>query len=124
MTKDNSPLALIADDLPKVITHYKRELIHRFGISTVSATTLEQLYEVFDELFSEIDVIILDGCIPGNELNTIDFIRRAREKGFTKPILAASSSPEYRAMMLEAGCDGQSDKFNAPEAAWLLATYA
>jgi CheY-like chemotaxis protein len=122
MSIDNNPLVLIADDLPQVIAYYKRQLLDRYDISTVSATTLEQLDEVFDKFFHEIDVIILDGCIPGDTVNTISFIKRAREMGFTRPIIAASSMPAYRMQMIAAGCSHEiDDKEFAPElASWLV----
>lgn len=122
VTIDNNPLVLIADDLTEHISYYKKQLLERYDISTVSATTLEQLDEVFDKFFINVDVVILDGCMPGDTLNTIDFIRHARERGFTKPIIAASSSFEYRMAMIQAGCDYETEKESAPElASWILA---
>jgi len=121
MSINNEPLVLIADDLPQVIDYYKQLLLNMYDISTVSATSLDQLDEVFDRFYNEIDVIILDGCIPGDKVNTIEFIRRVRAQGFTKPIIAASSMPEYRMQMMDAGCSHEREKEYAPElASWLL----
>ena len=121
MSINNEPLVLIADDLPKVIEYYKTLLLNKYDISTVSATSLDKLDEVFDKFFDEIDVIILDGCIPGDEVNTIDFIRRARARGFSKPIIAASSMHNYRMQMVNAGCSHETEKEYAPElASWLI----
>lgn len=121
MSINNEPLVLIADDLSTVISYYKTLLLNKYDISTVSATSLEQLDEVFDRFLNEIDVIILDGCIPGDQVNTIGFIRRVRAQGFTKPIIAASSMPQYRMRMLDAGCSHETEKEYAPElASWLL----
>jgi len=118
---NNEPLVLIADDLPKVIDFYKQLLIKKYDISTVSATTLDELDEVFDRFIQQIDLVILDGCIPGNDINTIEFIERARARGFTKPIIAASSLPEYRMQMVDAGCSHETEKEFAPElASWIL----
>ena len=115
---------LIADDLQFEIDRYKRKLLKDFKISTVSAITLEELYAKFDEFFEYIDVIILDGCIPGNDLNTVEFIAHARERGFGGFIIAASSLPAYRTQMLVAGCDYESEKEDAPKKAWELVTNA
>lgn len=114
MTIDNHPFALIADDIPKFISYYKKELLNRHNVSTISATTLSMLYKQFDKYIDSIDVIILDGCIPGSTLNTLGFIEYARRSGFTKPIIAASSLPYYRELMLDAGCSHEAEKEDAP----------
>lgn len=120
---DNNPLILIADDLSKVIDYYERSLAQFSWISTVSATSLDELNEVFNVFSDEIDVIILDGCIPGDTVNTIGFIQRVREAGFTKPIIAASSLPAYRDRMVLAGCSHQAPKDAAPGLALELAAF-
>lgn len=120
MTKNNEPLVLLVDDREDVIHYYKQQLLETYNISTMSATTLKELDEKFDEYSPEIDVIILDGCMPGDDLNTVDFITRARAEGFAKPIIAASGSPLYRQLMFEAGCSHKSEKQHAPGLAWML----
>lgn len=121
MTYNNKTLILIADDLPGVISRYEDRL-HSDTTTTVSATSLEQLELVFDVYFEEIDAIILDGCIPGNDLNTVEFIERARQQGFYRPIIAASSAAYFRQLMVEAGCSHEASKDKAPELALQLLT--
>jgi hypothetical protein len=114
ISSNSAPLVLIADDLPDVIRSWESEL-DEYGIGVVKATTIRQLCEVFFAHEFEIEAIILDGCIPGHSPNTIPFVRLVREIGFTKPIIAASSSEVYREMMLNAGCSHEAPKEQAVE---------
>lgn len=111
---NSAPLVLIADDLPEVIRDYQVEL-ESYDIRVVTATTLDELYDTFDQYEHELTAVILDGCIPGHRVNTDRFIVRARRQGFTKPIIAASSLPEYRQYMMESGCSHQAPKWEAAE---------
>jgi CheY-like chemotaxis protein len=108
-TNSAAPIVLIADDLPRVISTWTHHLAS-YGIGVVVATSLEELHSVYAQHQSHIAAVILDGCIPGHFVNTIGFIRAARANGFTKPIVAASSLPEYRAQMVGAGCSHQAPK--------------
>ena len=108
------PLVLIADDLPHVIEAWESALTE-YGIAVAKATTIRELCETFFAYEHEIDAIILDGCIPGDRPNTISFIDIVRQFGFTKPIIAASSSERYRANMMSWGCSHQAPKELAAE---------
>jgi len=119
MTSNNSlsriptpPFVLLADDLPEVIKSWV-DTMTSFGIDCVIASSLEELNRAFDRYQDEISAIILDGCIPGHMLNTTRFILGARASGFSAPIVASSSSPKYRAMMMEAGCSHEAPKNKA-----------
>ncbi len=114
-TSNNSaPLVLIADDLPEVIRNWE-SVLGEYGIEVVKATTIRQLCEVFFARDHEIAAIILDGCIPGDSPNTIPFVHIARDVGFMRPIIAASSSGMYREWMVRAGCSHQAPKEQAAE---------
>ncbi len=119
MPEGTQKLILIADDSQEVIEYYEKWL-HEDGFVTISATTLQQLDEVFDASFDKIDAVVLDGCIPGDELNTLGFIERALTNGFTQPIIAASSVADYRKMMVKAGCSAESEKKEVPDVIWDL----
>lgn len=117
MLSNGDFLILVADDDPEVIKLYEKGL--NFSHTTVlTATTLDQLSEAFDEHTADIDVIVLDGCIPGDTLNTISFIERARTGGFKNPIIAASSSHLYQQKMMDSGCSHQADKVDAIDYLW------
>ena len=112
-----SPLVLLADDLQKVLDDWVNTLTE-YRIPCMTASTLEGLDRGFALYKDDISAIILDGCIPGHSVNTIEFILNARSTGFTKPIVASSSLESYREMMVRAGCSHQAPK---DEAAMLVA---
>jgi CheY-like chemotaxis protein len=107
-----SPLVLLADDLPEVINSWVNTLTE-YGIPCLTVSSLEALDRAFNLYRNDISAVILDGCIPGHAVNTIDFILGARGSGFTAPIVASSSSSSYRAMMVRAGCSHQAPKAEA-----------
>lgn len=109
-----TPIVLIADDMTYVIQSWQRTL-DDYGIIAVSATTLEQLHEAFLARRHEISAIILDGCMPGNSVNTIPFVQFARGSGYRGPIVAASSLDVYRCQMVASGCSHQAPKEQAAE---------
>lgn len=106
------PVVLIADDLPGVIQGWESAL-SEYGIGAISATTIRELCVQFLAHEHEIAAIIIDGCMPGDSLNTIPFIQLARGLGFIRPIIASSSSPKYREWMLRAGCSHEAPKHEA-----------
>lgn len=108
----NTPLVLIADDLDWVLEMWAGAL-EDYGIKFVTASSLKELGEVFEENCHLLDAVILDGCIPGNDVNTIKFIWMVRDRGFKVPIVASSSLGEYRQMMMQAGASHQAPKDEA-----------
>ncbi len=109
---DNAYLVLAADDLPEVLETWTKELAV-YGITVVTASTLEELDRVFEEHEHQLDAIILDGCIPGHDVNTLRFIWKVRDRDCRVPIIASSSLPEYRRMMVRAGASHQAPKQEA-----------
>lgn len=112
MLDNGTHFVLIADDLPEVIEAWTKELA-AYDITVVTASTLEELDKVFEEHEQQLDAIILDGCIPGHDVNTLRFIWRVRDKGCQVPIVASSSLREYRDMMIQAGASHQAPKQEA-----------
>lgn len=109
-----APLVLIADDLPHVIKMWTADLVS-YGIGVIAATSLEELDGAYAKYKHVAAAVILDGCIPGNSLNTISFIKSVRADGFTRPVVASSSLREYRRQMLWAGCSHEAEKEQAAE---------
>lgn len=62
----------------------------------------------------DIALIAVDGCVPGNHLNTLPFVREARQ-AFRGPMVAVSSNPDFRFELLAAGCDYACEKSALPE---------
>lgn len=108
------PIVLIADDLYEVLCMWSDEL-RDYGLGFLPADSLDELHHMFEHYHQGIAAIIIDGCIPGHTPNTLEFIKLARLTGFDKPIIAASSSPLYRNMMVDAGCSHQAPKAMAAE---------
>jgi DNA-binding response OmpR family regulator len=65
-------------------------------------------------------LVMVDACVPGDEPNTIDLVRKIRTSGFTGPIIGHSSEANYLSLLAEAGCSHISDKINAPKLALRL----
>ncbi len=110
----NSHLVLVADDLPHIRMMWVSKLAE-YDIAVVEVCTREELDTAFDANRERLSAIILDGCIPGNDINTIPFIQRARSEGFTRPIVASSGSTKYRRMMCENGASHDAPKTEAAE---------
>lgn len=109
-----SPLVLLVDDLSEVLNSWVSTLTE-YGVPCLTASTLEGLDRGFALYKDDISAIVLDGCVPGHTVNTLPFILGARSRGFTAPIIAASSSLPYRQMMMRAGCSHQAPKDQAAE---------
>lgn len=73
------------------------------------AFTLKEAYEKFDQYKNELTHVYIDGCVPGNVLNTVPLIKYMREK-FDGPIIAISSNPGYQKDMIAAGCCTEQEK--------------
>jgi len=74
-------------------------------ITPLVARTIRQGRLLFHKHASEITAIIMDGCVPGGELNTIPLIREIRDSGYAGLLIAASSNSHYTEQMVAAGCD-------------------
>lgn len=51
----------------------------------------------------DFDAVLMDCCVPGNIPNTYGLTREIRSMGFTKPIIAKSSTQDYCLKQLEFG---------------------
>ena len=108
----NFKKVLIIDDL---------KLFHQLTIDTLadelkagkiqflSAFTLEEGQKLFDANRSDIDLIAVDACVPGDRPNSMELIRNIRKK-FEGPIVAISSLSDYRELLMKAGCDYECKK--------------
>lgn len=54
---------------------------------------------------ADVDAVLMDACVPGDEPNTQGLVRRIRREEFTGPIICISSLREYGEMLIAAGCD-------------------
>lgn len=79
------------------------------SVEVLRAYTIETARKIL-AAHSDIAIITLDGCVPGNELNTLPFIGEILASGFTGELIAASSDDAFRDEMMRAGCGRQSSK--------------
>lgn len=95
---------LIVEDLSCFQVLWRRRLS---GVATVlSATTIEDAKEMFGEN-PDIDVVVLDACVPGTTPTTFGLIKSFRET-FHGPMIAISDRVNFRSEMIKLGCSHQS----------------
>jgi len=67
-----------------------------------------------EKLFSEnhdADVIVVDGFEAGGVTNTLPLVRKIKsEPDFHGVIIGTSTNPDFRKLLVEAGCDCESPK--------------
>jgi len=76
-----------------------------------------------DDLFRdnpEVDLIIMDACVPGDFPNAMPLVKKIINSGYVKPIIACSSMSPYIIKLVEAGATHQSDKGKVAEMALKL----
>lgn len=74
-------------------------------VECLEAMTIPEAEELFAANRDRIDAIILDACVPGDDINTVPLLRLFRSSGFAGPIVASSSSPHFGHTLVREGCD-------------------
>jgi len=77
------------------------------GVNIIPATTLAEAEEKFKIHGHELSAIVMDGCVPGSNLNTVPLLKMIL-KTFKGPVIATSSL--FRNELMEAGCTDWCDK--------------
>lgn len=65
----------------------------------------------------DVDLIIMDACVPGYRPNTMPLVEEIVGSGYDKPIIASSGEEFYRQKLIEAGATHEADKREAPKLA-------
>ncbi|MDP2668341.1 MAG: response regulator [bacterium] len=81
-------------------------------IEVLHAFTIEEGRRLFDAN-PDIDAVVMDACVPGNEPNSIPLVKYIR-KSFKGPVIAASTEKIFRERLIEAGCNFESEKDRVP----------
>lgn len=79
-------------------------------VDVLSATDLEEAEKLFvDHKYAATDMILVDGCLPGDDFNTEELAIKIRavSQGI---MIATASLEEYRDKLILVGCDYKSDK--------------
>ena len=105
-----SKKVLVVEDEEYLHSRWHRELDSK--VVLVSALSIEEAEEKFTAN-PDIDAIVMDVCVPGNEPTTLPLVRKFRST-FAGPMIAISSLSEYRAKLVSAGCDHESRKDTLP----------
>jgi DNA-binding response OmpR family regulator len=99
---DNSSFQrFLALELPEQFWGEKIEVLGAFSICEA------------EDLFGrnpDVDIIAVDACVPGTDINTVPFVRKVRARGYVGPMVAMSSYSENRVLLRRAGCDYESEK--------------
>jgi len=80
------------------------------GIEVLGAFSICEAEDLFGAHSSNIDLIAVDACVPGHNINTAPFVKKARARGYRGPMVAMSSFKEFRCQLVDAGCDYQCEK--------------
>jgi len=97
---------LVVEDQDYLHDKWHRELNGKVVI--VSALSIKEAEEQF-AANPDIAAIVMDACVPGDSPNTPLLVRKFR-RTFTGPMIAISSMSNYRAELVDAGCDHESTK--------------
>lgn len=74
------------------------------------AETIARAKELFQQHGAELDLILMDACVPGNSPNTMGLVKSIRDGGFSGPMICISSLTKYGAELMEAGCNSYHTK--------------
>lgn len=80
----------------------------RRRVILLPALSINEAEKIFSE-HSDIDLIAVDACVPGDDINTRPLIKKFRET-FNGPIIAISKSSFSRECLVRAGCNYESEK--------------
>lgn len=98
---------LVIDDDVLIHELFQYEIGDHFCIE--SARTIIEAQEKLKNL-EAYDAILIDGCVPGDRLNTLPLIDYIVQHKYDKPLVAISSYSKYRKEMLNAGCTHEAPK--------------
>lgn len=85
---------------------WKRSLGKR--VTLLPALSIPEAEKIFVE-HSDIDLIAIDGCVPGDIINTKPLIRKFRET-YGGPMVAISKASLVRDCLINAGCSHGCEK--------------
>jgi len=77
-------------------------------ITLLPAFSIDEAEKIFAE-HGDIDLIAVDACVPGDDINTKPLVKKFRET-FDGPIVAISKSSFSRECLVKAGCNYESEK--------------
>ncbi len=106
-----SKKVLFVEDSKSQQDYWRRKLPGK--VVFIGALSIREAEELFADNF-DIEAIVMDACVPGDSVNTLQLVRKFRDT-FTGPMIATSSVPWYRDALVQAGCDHESEKDSLPQ---------
>ncbi|MFH1193284.1 MAG: response regulator [Candidatus Jorgensenbacteria bacterium] len=111
MTNEKVPKILVVEDMEEWVELWKDVL---YGAAElIGAASIEEAEEKF-AANPDIDVVVVDGCVPGSELNTIPLVQKFKAT-FKGPMIAVSGNPDFQKMLIKEGCSHECEKKDLPE---------
>lgn len=81
------------------------------NVEVLQAFTKEEGDLLLDAHVADIAVLVVDACVPGREINTIELVEKARGlRGTGLPIVAVSGQPDFQTVLQKVGCDVRCDE--------------
>ena len=100
------PKVLMVED--ESLWHYNMRRLLDGKAELLSARTLEDGERLFREN-PDVAIVLMDGCVPGDKLNTLPLIGHIRTT-FTGPLVAISGAGDFLVRMVESGCSHKCHK--------------
>lgn len=110
---DAKPVVLIFEDHPTWQQVFA-SAVDADSYDVVTADSPAAGRQKFDEVRDRVALVVMDGALGGDDLNSLPLIRYIREAGYTGPMIAASGLSDYRVDMVRAGCDHSEGKDQVP----------
>jgi len=82
------------------------------GFAIISAYNVSEARRILRE-GSDIDVILVDDCLNGRQIDTLDFVAEVKKMGFPGRVVAFCSNCNNGDMLLQTGCDQSTIKSRA-----------
>jgi CheY-like chemotaxis protein len=101
------PKILIVEDDYEYFTNINNELIGKAEV--LRAETLGEGADLFQNN-PDIDLIIMDACVPGGSPNAMPLVKKIVSSGYTKPIIACSNYFPYSQELIAAGATHMANK--------------
>lgn len=92
---------LLIDDMDIVHDSLREKL--NGNVEIISAKTISEAKQLFQEN-PNVDAIIMDACVPGEEINTLPLVREFRET-YSGLMIAISTDGDYQKQLVDAGCN-------------------
>ena len=99
---------LAVEDDEKILDSHKTRF-KEFGIVVYTAQSYSEAMRLFMEHASHISGMLVDGTLTAGSVSPegAEFIRDVRKRGYTRPIVACSSSDDMNASMIKDGATGK-----------------